>query len=284
MAEVVVYATERRAATARALLNAACRATGTSARLEFYGSGSLYQRLGPRHGPPAPDVVMWFGCFWAQAAADDGLLQSYQPAAVPSASPHDQDWKWTTLDYSVIGAVGSPALATWNDVAAVPHLAFSDPERSEVGLSILLASLDRARQTEGDAERGWTWWQNRARAGLLLAEDDDGTAAMLEDSRASHALRLGQSVRPLLGLPPLPNAVSLTAASRNVDGARRLLDWLTSEAGSTFVAFSAWQPAGTSVSALLQAAPALDVEWARQQYTATRRRWAQSGFGPSLDS
>ena len=64
------------------LLGAACRATGIGARLELYGSGSLYQRLGPRHAPPLPDLVLWFGPFAAQAAALDGLLQPYQPASV----------------------------------------------------------------------------------------------------------------------------------------------------------------------------------------------------------
>src|SRR5207248_8637497 len=49
--DILVYATESRADIARALLGAACQATGSSARLELYGSGSLYQRLGPRHGP-----------------------------------------------------------------------------------------------------------------------------------------------------------------------------------------------------------------------------------------
>jgi len=45
---------------------------------------------------------------------------------------------------------------------------------------------------------------------------------------------------------------------------------------------SPWHASSNGLASLLQAAPALDVEWARQQYTAIRRRWAQSGFGPSL--
>src|SRR5215472_18441293 len=107
MADVAVYATEARAAITRGFLTAACRATGIGVRLELYGSGSLYQRLGPRHGPPVPDVVFWFGSFWARAAALDGLLQTYQPSTLPAGAAHDPDWKWTALDYSVIGVLGS---------------------------------------------------------------------------------------------------------------------------------------------------------------------------------
>src|SRR6266851_1376261 len=105
--EVLVYATASRAQTARTLLGAACQATGMNVRLELYGSGSLYQRLGPRHAPPLPDVVLWFGPFAAQSAALDGLLQPYQPASVAPNAAHDASWRWTTLDYLPIGVVGS---------------------------------------------------------------------------------------------------------------------------------------------------------------------------------
>src|SRR6476469_6816182 len=117
MTAVLVYATMARAETARALLGPACRATGINARLELYGTGSLYQRLGPRHAPPLPDVVMWSGAFAAQAAAADGLLQAYQPVGAASspgsgtsAAAHDPDWRWSTLDYATVGVVGPAAV------------------------------------------------------------------------------------------------------------------------------------------------------------------------------
>jgi hypothetical protein len=43
---------------------------------------------------------------------------------------------------------------------------------------------------------------------------------------------------------------------------------------------SPWQAASNGLQGLLSAAPAFDVDWARQQYSAARNRWAQSGFGP----
>jgi ABC-type Fe3+ transport system substrate-binding protein len=282
MTDVVVYATGSRADTARTLLGAACRATGTSARLELYGSGSLYQRLGPRHGPPPPDVVFWSGAYAARAAAVDGLVQPYQPPRVAPEVIHDPDWKWLTLEYSAIGVVGSSSATTWQDVAALPRLALPDPERSEVGLSVLLASLDRSRQVDGDVEQGWTWWQQRARAGLVLADDDAGAMSLVDDGRASHALTLSSGAA-LIGLAPIPHAISLAAASRNVDVARRMLDWLTSQEAGAMLRLSPWQTSSNGLAGLLQAAPPLDIEWARQQYTAARRRWSQSGFGPSLD-
>ena len=282
MTEVLVYAVAAREATARRLLGAACQASGIGARLELYGSsGSLYQRLGPRRAPPFPDVVMWFGPFAARAAALDGLLQPHQPATVPDGVVHDPDWHWTTLDYSSIGVVGPPGIASLQDLAAVNSLAFADPERSESGLASLLATLDRARQAESDVERGWAWWQQRMRSGVQLTEDDPGAVASVGEGDVSHALTLADAGSPIVGLAPLPHAIGLAAASRNADAARSLLDWLTGAEMSALLRLSPWQTASNGrLLTLLAASPALDVEWGRQQYTAVRNRWAQRGFGP----
>src|SRR5438105_4135685 len=282
MTDVLVYAVATRENTARKLLGAACQASGIGARLELYGSsGSLYQRLGPRHAAPLPDIVLWFGPFAAQAAARDGLLQAYQPSAVADAAVHDPEWRWTTLDYASIGVVGPPGISTLQDLAAIAGLALADPERSEAGLSILLSTLDHARQTESDVERGWAWWQQRMRRGAQLAEDDAGAVALVGDSGISHALTLSEAGWALVGLAPLPHAIALAAAARNADAARRLLDWLTGKDAGALVRLSPWSAAGTGdLQTLLSAAPALDVDWCHEQYTATRARWAQSGFGP----
>jgi ABC-type Fe3+ transport system substrate-binding protein len=282
MSDLLVYATQSRAESTRTLLAAGCQATGSSARLELFGSGSLYQRLGPRHLPPPADIVFWFGPFAAHAAGLDGLLQPYQPPRTPEGAAHDPEWKWSTLEYSTIGLVGAPPVTNWTDLMAVPRLAIADPERSEVGLAILLASLDRSRQTEPDVEQGWTWWQRRAQVGLVLAEDEAGATALVDEGGASHALTLARAATPLVGLAPIPHAIALAASSRNVDAARRLLDWLTSEAAGAMLTLSPWQSATNGLASHLQAAPPLDLEWAGQQYSATRRRWAQSGFGPAI--
>lgn len=278
MTDVLVYTTESRADTARTLLGRACAATGLSAQLELYGTGSLYQRLGHGHTPPPPDLVLWFGAFAARAAAADGLLQPYRPAAPADGVVHDPDWKWTTLDYSTIGVVGASEVDRWQDLAGVPRLALADPERSEVGMAALLASLDRARQADGDAdaETAWTWWQARARTGLVLAEDDAGALALVSAGTASHALTLSDAAVPLREVAPIPHAIGLAANSRNADPARRLLDWLTSEPASAWLRLSPWHADPSR--------PTLDVDWARQQYVAARRRWAQSAFGPTLQA
>jgi ABC-type Fe3+ transport system substrate-binding protein len=282
MTDVLVYALASRENTARKLLAAACQASGIGARLELYGSsGSLYQRLGPRRAAPFPDVVMWFGPFAAEAAALDGLLQPYQPPSVADAAVHDPQWRWTTLDYASIGVVGPPGVTTLQDLAAVAGLAFADPERTEAGLSVLLATLDRARQAESDVERAWTWWQQRMRSGVQLTEDDASAVALVGESGVSHALTLAETGSALVGLAPLPHAIGLAASSRNADAARALLDWLTSTEAGAMLRLSPWQAASNGdLQTLLSAAPALDVEWGRQQYTAARSRWAQSGFGP----
>lgn len=276
MSDVLVYATESRADIVRSTLGQACAATGLSAQLELYGSGSLYQRLGHGHTPPPPDLVLWFGAFAARAAAIDGLLQAYKPTTVADGVVHDPDWKWTALDYSPVGVVGASALSGWQDLASVPKLAMADPERSEVGLAIVLASLDAARLQSGDAETAWAWWQTRARSGLALAEDDAGALALVQTGAATHALTLSDTGVALPDLAPIAHAVGLTANARNLDAARRLVDWLTSESASSALPGSPWRLASNAM--------VLDVDWARQQYASARRRWAQSGFGPTLQA
>ena len=157
----------------------------------------------------------------------------------------------------------------------------ADPERSEVGLSLLLASLDRARQVDGGPETAWAWWQARFSTGLVLAEDDAGALALVQSGGASHALTLAAGATPLNGLAPIPHAVALAASSRNADAARAMLDWLTSDAAAAALPLSPWTAASNGLAALIQAAPPLDVDWCRTQYTAARERWAQSGFAPS---
>ncbi|MBV9325355.1 MAG: extracellular solute-binding protein [Chloroflexi bacterium] len=281
VSDVLLYVSDGRADSARSALANACAATGATVHLEVYGTGSLYQRLGTRRAPPTPDIVWWFGPFAAQAAAIDGLLQAHQPSNVADGAVHAPDWKWTSVDYSAIGTIGASPVASWQDLARVPRLAIADPERSEVGLSVLLASLDRARQTEGDAELGWAWWRTRAAVGLVLAEDDAGALALVQDGSASHALTLSPNATPLSGLAPIPHALGLAASARAVEAARGVLDWLSSEAAAGSLALSAWRAGANGLASLLQAAPPLDVEWGRQQYAAARERWAASGFGPT---
>ncbi|MBV9578584.1 MAG: extracellular solute-binding protein [Chloroflexi bacterium] len=281
MSDVLVYCSTARADSARSVLPQACQPTGATLQLEAFGTGSLYQRLSSRRAPPSPDIVWWFGPFAARAAAIDSLLQPYQPATLADGLIHDQDWRWTTLEHSAIGVVGASPVANWQDLAGVPRLAMADPERSEVGMSLLLASLDRARQAEGSVEQGWAWWQARTQAGLALAEDDAGALGLVQAGAASHALTLSADAAPLSGLAPIPHAVGLVATTRNPDGARSVLDWLTSEAAASVLGLSGWHAASNGLAQLWQAAPPLDVEWGRQQYVATRARWAASGFAPT---
>src|SRR6185437_10855035 len=103
------------------------------------------------------------------------------------------------------------------------------------------ATLDRARQVDGDAERGCAWWQQRAQAGLALAEDDDGAVAMVGSRGATHAVSLAGTATAVPGLAPLPNAIGLAASSQNVEAGRRLLDWLTGEAASSMLPLSPWR-------------------------------------------
>jgi hypothetical protein len=80
-------------------------------------------------------------------------------------------------------------------------------------------------------------------------------------------LALLEASTPLSDLASIPNAIALTASARNADAARQVLDWLVGEPGN-------------KATSQVTSAPPLDVAWCRQQYALTRRRWAQSGFGP----
>src|SRR5438105_13395806 len=172
MTDILVYVAAPRAQIARIVLAAACQATGTGVRIDVYGTGALYQRLGPSKAQPVPDVVMWFGPYAARAAAVDGLLQPYQPPRIADLAAHDPDWNWTAIDYSPIAIVGG------SDAASVSRLAMADPERSEAGLAILLATL------AADEERGWQWWKQRADRGLRLTEDDAGAVSAVNEGMA----------------------------------------------------------------------------------------------------
>jgi ABC-type Fe3+ transport system substrate-binding protein len=279
--DVVVHVAQARITAVRAALAAACRATGIAARVEQYATGSIFQRLQARRAPPPADIVVWFGPCAAHAAALDGLLQPYQPARRAPRAAHDPEWRWSASEFGMFAAAG---LGTVQDLTGVVRLAVIDPERSEVGLMFLLATLDRARQVDGDVEQGWRWWQQRVDRGVSLHEDDVAAAAAVAAGRASRAVGLQTDGSGLLGLAPVPHAVALTAAARNVDAAQSLLDWLASEDAAGTGSLSAWAADRNGLAARLDAAPPLDVDWATRQYSATRQRWARSGFGPSSDA
>jgi ABC-type Fe3+ transport system substrate-binding protein len=278
--EIVVYAVDRRAAFVRSLLASGCQSLGIQARLELFSSGSVFQRLRARRRPPPPDLVVWWGPFAAHAAALTDLLQPHQPAALPQRAVHDGNWRWVAVDFQWFSVVGSPAVSTLQDLQAAARVSMADPERSEIGMAALLAVLDQARQAQNDVEQGWSWWQRRVLAGATLTEDDATALDAQRQTRVSHALTLGQGGAPLKGLAPLPHAIGLASGSRNVDDARRLLDWLVGPQASA--PLSAWQADSNGVAAALDAAPPLDVDWATRQYASVRARWAKAGFGPSL--
>jgi ABC-type Fe3+ transport system substrate-binding protein len=283
MTSLLVYGTDAHADSLRALFSRACRALGADIQLELFGSGSLFQRLRTRRVAPPPDVVVWFGPYAAHTAAQAGLLQAYQPAALPERVAHEAEWRWVAVNFQPFRVDGAPAVSGFDDLAAAPRLALPDPERSEVGMAIVLAVLDRARQSTGDVEQGWAWWQQRAQGGMVLTEDELGAQRARAEGEATHALTLQAGSAAVDGLAPLPHVVSLAANAREVDAARRLVDWLVSKDASPLSgSLSAWQTSANGLQRLLDAAPALDVDWATRQYATARRRWAQSGFGPTV--
>jgi ABC-type Fe3+ transport system substrate-binding protein len=281
MSEVLVYAATPRQDAARTLLGAACKATGIAARLEVYGTGTVFQRLGRRHRFPLPDLVLWFGPFAARAASVEHLVQPYQPARFADGAHRDADWGWTAVDYSVIGSVGPAVPGGMADLLNVPRLAMADPERSEVGMGIVLASFAKDGPTAGP---GWEWWTSRGRRGLQLTEDDTAALAAVSQGTASHALTLssGSTATPVSDLPPLPHALSLAANAPNADAARHFIDWLVSPDAASLVRYSPWQAGANGLKALFASGGEINVNDARLQYVATRERWAASALGPTL--
>jgi ABC-type Fe3+ transport system substrate-binding protein len=280
--QAVVFVTQARAEFARRLLRAACDAMGVGARLEVFGSsGSLYARISGRREGPRGDVLVGLGPYLAEAAAADGVLERFQPPRAADSAPHHAEWRWTALD--ALAWTVTPPVQRLDDLLDVPRLGLVDPARSEVGVMAVLTSLDRARQAEGDPERGWAWWQRRVRSGVSLVEDQAGLRSA---ASASHFLGLGslEGGAAVPGLAPLPNAAGLLTGARNPEVARNLLTWLVStdaaQAVSAAGGLSWWQSAANGLGSLLQAAPPLDVDWTAQQYRPTRARWLQQGFSP----
>jgi ABC-type Fe3+ transport system substrate-binding protein len=278
--EVLAYATPLEAAAVRRALASACRANGVQVRLEVFGTGAIFQRLVSRTRGWVPDLVFWTGPYAAQSAAAAGLLHQYQPRSLPRRVVHAPEWHWSAVTFRPVRLAGAQDQVQLEDVDRVPRLALADPERSETSLMVILAVLDRARQLDGDVERGWDLWRRRSAAGMTLVDDDEGAMSLVRQGRASHALTLGDTGGHVLGLAPVPNAVSAAAASPAREAAVQLLDWLASEDAADASGLSAWRADVTGLEAALDAAPPLDIAWGTQQYSAVRRRWAQSGFGP----
>ena len=278
--QAVVFVTQARAEFARRVLGAACEATGVAARLEVFGSsGSLHARISGRREGPRGDVVIGLGPYLPQVAAAEGVLEKFQPPRTADGAPHHAQWRWTALAASAW--MVAPPVQKVDDLLDVPRLGLVDPARSEVGVMAVLTSLDRARQAEGDPERGWAWWERRVRSGVSLIEDQ---AVLGTASSASHVLGLArlEGGAAVPGLAPLPNAVGLLAGARNADAARGLLAWLVSPDAADAIGaaggLSWWRSASNGLANLLQAAPPLDVDWTAQQYRPTRARWLQQGF------
>jgi hypothetical protein len=282
VSELVVYTTLAQASWVRTALSVACRTTGIPARLEpFGGNGSLYQRLRARRAQPYADIVVWFGPYAAHNAALNGLLQPHQSPALPDHALHHPEWLWMATEFEPFRVSGEPPLADITELASAPRLAVADPERSELGMLLLLAMLDRARQVDNDVERAWAWWSQRVARGADLVEEDESALGVLRSGRATHAVTLGERGTPLMGLAPVPHAIALAANAPNREAARRVLDSLMSQTPPSG-RLSGWAAESNGLAQLRASAPTLDVDWCTQQYVAARQRWAQSGFGPSL--
>jgi hypothetical protein len=281
--EVVVYATQRHAASTRGVLGEACRALGLSVLLELFGgNGAMFQRLRNRRASPFADILLWFGPYAAQFAAGADVLEAHQPAELPPPSVRHPGRLWSAVEFQPFRAFGDPALS---DLAGASRLGVPDPERSEAGTMLLLATLDRARQTSGNVEEAWTAWQQRARAGMRVVEDEAAALAAVRAGRATYAATLENEGTPLIGLAPVAHAVSLAANAPNEADGRRLIDWLLGPAAAaSSTRLSGWSADTNGLGALLASTPPLDVEWATGQYNAVRRRWAESGFGPAVET
>jgi ABC-type Fe3+ transport system substrate-binding protein len=281
LGQAVVFAPQARAEFSRKVLAAACQATGLAVRLELFGSsGSLFARVTGRREGPRGDVLLGLGPYLAQAVAVQGALERFQPSRAADTAPHHSEWRWAALDASPW--MVAPSVGRFDDLLDVPRLALVDPAHSEVGVMAVLASLDRARQAEGDPERAWSWWQRRVESGVVLAENEAGLASAM----GSHALALGvlDGGGVLAGLAPLPNGVGLLGGARNADSGRSLLSWLLSPDAADAIGaaggLSYWQSAANGLANLAQAAPPLDVDWTFEQYRPARARWLQQGFSP----
>jgi ABC-type thiamine transport system substrate-binding protein len=239
---------------------------------------------------------MSLGPYLAEAFTREGLLEPHRPSQWPAdalgnyeGAMHEPEWRWVALDFVPIGMVGVPPVESFEELGspAVPRVALPDPVRTEVGLFVVLATLDRLRQdpwTDNEAERGWTWWAQRARVGLEVTEDAESAVAAVRRGLATHALVLSSSEDgtsqdyPLRGLAPMPNAVGLVKGAPHADLARTLLDWLVGPYSGATVrslgGLSPWHADANGLRRLVEAAPPLDVGWTFTRARPTRSGWA----------
>jgi ABC-type Fe3+ transport system substrate-binding protein len=255
----------------------------------------MFRRLFVESGSRTADVLLTLGPYHLQAGSGDDTFLSYQPKAWPAEADrvlaaHAPNWRWSSIGYLPFRVDGAPPITSFDALTptAAPRLAILDPARSELGVLALLASLDRARQWDGDPERGWTWWVQRSAAGVVLTDDSESARATLASGRATHALTLGfapasvSASAAMSGLAPMPITVAVLGRAVSQPAAQQLVDWLTSQPGAASVdaagALSAWRAQQNGLAALAQSAPPLDVAWTLSQYRPARQRWMTLGI------
>lgn len=285
---VTVYAAASYAPLARDLLGIACRAAGAEARLDLGSSGALFQRLRTEQDEPVADLLLG-GPLLAETAAREELLGPWSPA-MPAVTDllvgAPRDGRWLPLGFAPFVVAGVPPASSLEDLRGgdVSRLALLDPRRTESGMFATLAILDRARQAEGDAERGWTWLNDRVARGVSFQEAPGGTAEAVRSGASSHALLLRAElpeglapVSTLRDLAPIPVAVGLVTKGPHPELAGALLEALLSEQARRALAArgfsSALPPDVAALRALVPDARPFDVEWAYQQYNRVRAEW-----------
>lgn len=292
---LLVLCVEDRAQVARAVLAAACRATGVSARLEVVkGSGSLFRSLYVSRDQPQADLVWSLGPFMADIATRENLLASHEPTSWPPsgiAAPlekaaHDAEWRWGAFDFLVPAVAGEPAIANPDEVNSgqVVRLAVADPMISERGHLLVMALHHRAEMREYDA---WEWWGNRAAAGIELVPTVAAAIEAARSGRASHAIFYADGVsgapgsRLLQNVAPMPNALAVVRGTPRLEKARLVYDWLMGPGGAEALrasgqgGLSVWHAETNGLQALASGAPAFDLEWAAGRYLSVRVRWAE---------
>lgn len=284
------YAPLARAAFLRAVLAAACRATGHTVQIEFANSGPLYRRI--RDEPALADLAFGFGPYVLELCAREDLLEVHEPRISAFQDGRSRlgvvqpEQLWHILDFALATAHGEPPAASLEGLLAaeVAHLAVPNPLRSETGMLLLLATMDQEPRPAEVGARGWDWWELRSQRGITLANSPDEALALASAGSASHALVLSSvpsrpGATPVTGLPAIPHTMAILTRAPHLKAARELVDWLSGPEGGAAVqangGLSAWHAPTNGLDSYSATVPALDVAWAFGQYRRSRTEWAR---------
>lgn len=262
---VIAYNSPEQWANWGAVLRAFTEETGIQAPSDPKNSGQTLAALQAEAANPQADTA-YFGIVFGIQAAQEGLLEAYQPAGfdqIPPALKHPEGL-WFTIHQGTVAFLvntdelgGAPVPQCWADLLGEEYagkVGFLDPTQAAVGYSVATA----ANLALGGSLDNWDpaieYFAQLYDNGLILpaqtatAMVQQGEIPILVDADFNgYKLRHideapVEVVIPCEGTLAIPYVISLVKDAPHPDAGKALLDFVLSEAGQRLFAESYLRP------------------------------------------